>query len=237
MIAKMIAPGSDRPDILYSRSPALYTFLNPVSYLKAHNYNGLFLRFDGILTDGQLLVLAVGLFYGKRIRRRSFDMTSLADSLFCHARDNGKTICMVGGEEGEAERTAGLLQQRYPGIRIEGCWSGYFGSAGDRIRVRDAILQSQPDYVIAGMGAVLQEEFLVELKDNGYRGIGITCGAFISQTGRGSLDYYPPIVNRLRLRAAYRFLKERHTRSRYVKALILFPVMFLADRLRNASGN
>ena len=237
MIAKMIASGSDRPDILYSQSPALYTFLNPVSYLKARNYSGLFLHFDGILADGQLLVLAVGLLYGKRIRRRSFDMTSLADGLFRHARDNGKTVCLVGGKEEEAERTAGLLQQRYPGIRIEGCWGGYFGSAGDRIRVRDAILQSQPDYVIAGMGTVLQEEFLVELKDNGYRGIGITCGAFISQTGRGRLDYYPSIIDRLHLRAAYRFLKERHTRSRYVKALILFPAVFLADRLRNVSGN
>ena len=123
MITKMIASGSDRPDILYSQSPALYTFLNPVSYLKARNNNSLFLRFDGILADGQLLVLAVGLLYGKRIRRRSFDMTSLADGLFRHARDNGKTVCLVGGKEGEAERTAGLLQQHYPGIRIEGCGS------------------------------------------------------------------------------------------------------------------
>ena len=236
LTAKMIESMSDRPDILYSRSSALYTFLNPVSYLKARN-NSLFLRFDGIMLDGQLLALAVRLFYGKRLRRRSFDMTSLADGLFRHARDNGETICLVGGKEDEAERTACLLKQRYSGIRIAGCWSGYFGSAGDRVRVRDAILKLQPDYVIAGMGSVLQEEFLVELKDSGYGGIGITCGAFISQTGRGSLDYYPPIVDRLHLRAAYRFLNERHTRLRYVKALALFPAVFMADRLRNVVRN
>ena len=63
---------------IFERNMSIYTFLNPVSYLDALNNKILFTKFDGIFADGGLLVKAVQLCYGKKIQRRSFDMTSLA---------------------------------------------------------------------------------------------------------------------------------------------------------------
>ena len=63
---------------LFETKNRIYTFLNPVSYLIALENKSLFEQFDGIFADGSLLVSAIRLVYGKRVTRRSFDMTSLA---------------------------------------------------------------------------------------------------------------------------------------------------------------
>lgn len=61
---------------LVTQKNRIYTFLNPVSYLIALENKSLFEQFDGIFADGSLLVSAIRLVYGKRVTRRSFDMTS-----------------------------------------------------------------------------------------------------------------------------------------------------------------
>lgn len=68
----------------------IYTFLNPVSYLTALDNKTLFKQFDGIFTDGSILVAAIKILYGKSVTRKSFDMTSLAPEILKYAEDNKK---------------------------------------------------------------------------------------------------------------------------------------------------
>ncbi len=53
---------------LVTQKNRIYTFLNPVSYLIALENKSLFEQFDGIFADGSLLVSAIRLVYGKRVR-------------------------------------------------------------------------------------------------------------------------------------------------------------------------
>ena len=79
-------------DNLFMDKGKIYTFLNPVSYLMALDRKDLFGQFDGIFADGSILVAAIRLLYGITVKRRSFDMTSMAPELFRFAENNGKML-------------------------------------------------------------------------------------------------------------------------------------------------
>ena len=84
----------------------IYTFLNPVSYLTALKDESLFTRFDAVMVDGSILATAIRLLYNKKIKRRSFDMTSIADLLFRHILSEKKN-CIFGRCTARTDRESG----------------------------------------------------------------------------------------------------------------------------------
>ncbi len=208
----------------------IYTFLNPVSYLTALDNKQIFNCFDGIFADGSLLAIAIKILYGKQITRRSFDMTSLAPQLLEHASKTGKSIYIVASKQEETEKAIKIFKERYPNLIIAGYRNGYFKSEKEQIEEAEHIKQINPNYLIVGMGALMQEQFLIKVKRIGYQGIGFTCGGFIHQTSKNEIDYYPAWIDKINLRFIYRMYKEKHTRKRYLTAAFIFPYRFLAER-------
>lgn len=232
MVRKIIESDNLAIERLLKRKNQIYTFLNPVSYLTAIRNEDLFGQFDGILVDGSFLAVAIRLLYGKVIKRRSFDMTSVALSLFHHAQSKYKSIYIIGARQRQIEQSVKILQNQYPKIRITGYRNGYLSSIDEMKRTCEEVIHMNPDYVIAGMGTPLQEMFLLQLKNCGYKGIGFTCGGFISQLSMKGIAYYPKWANKYNIRFLYRFCKERHTRKRYMRAFISFPFYFIRDKLK-----
>lgn len=215
---------------VFARAGKVYTFLNPVSYLSALDNKELFVRFDGIFADGSILVAAIKLVYGKDVTRRSFDMTSLAPDLLSYAETHGKSVYIVASRQEQVEKAVGIFKERYPKLLVVGYRNGYFASEKEQDEEVRHIVEVNPDFLIVGMGALMQERFLLKVKDFGYRGIGFTCGGFIHQTAKDEIDYYPAWVDRMNLRFLYRMYKEKHTRKRYLQAALLFPARFIAER-------
>ena len=215
---------------LYNPAKRIYTFLNPVSYLDALSHRELFNSFDGIFADGSLLVAAIRLVYGKKVTRRSFDMTSIAPQLFNYASTNHKSIYIVGAKQEQVEKAVAIWRNNYKELKIAGYRNGYFKNDEEIGQEIKHIVEMAPDFLIVGMGAVLQEEFLLKAKLAGFCGIGFTCGGFIHQTSKSEIDYYPDWIDRMNLRFLYRIYKEPHTRKRYLKAGLLFPVRFIYER-------
>ena len=208
----------------------IYTFLNPVSYLTALKNKTLFNQFDGIFADGSLLVAAIKFLYGTKVTRRSFDMTSLAPQLFEYAENSGKTIYIVASKQEETEKAIEIFKERYPNLKFAGYRNGYFSNEEEQEKEAIYITQLNPDFLIVGMGALMQEKFLLKVKKAGYQGIGFTCGGFIHQTAKNEIDYYPAWADRLNLRFVYRMYKEKHTRKRYLQAAFIFPAQFMYER-------
>ena len=208
----------------------VYTFLNPVSYLSALDNKELFARFDGIFADGSILVAAIKLVYRKTVTRRSFDMTSLAPELLSYAEANNSSVYIVASRQEQVEKAVGIFKERYPKLLVVGYRNGYFASEKEQDEEARHIVGVNPDFLIVGMGTLMQERFLLKVKDFGYRGIGFTCGGFIHQTAKDEIDYYPAWVDRMNLRFLYRMYKEKHTRKRYLQAALLFPARFIAER-------
>lgn len=217
------------PNIVESKE-CIYTFLNPVSYLDALANKDLFGRFDGIFADGSLLVAAIKMLYGKKVTRRSFDMTSLAPELLKYAEEHNKTIYIVASKQEEVERAVEIFKERYPKLNFAGYRNGYFSSEKEQNDEAAYITQLNPDFLIVGMGALMQERFLLKVKESGYKGIGFTCGGFIHQTSKNEIDYYPAWIDRMNLRFIYRMYKEKHTRKRYLQAAFIFPARFIYER-------
>ncbi len=215
---------------IFTDKGKIYTFLNPVSYLTALDDKILFSQFDGIFADGSILAAAIKLLYGQKVTRRSFDMTSLAPELLAYAETNDKSVYIVASRQEQVEKAVGIFKERYPKLTIAGFRNGYFSSEEEQYEEARRISQLSPDFLIVGMGALMQERFLLKVKDAGYNGIGFTCGGFIHQTAKDEIDYYPAWADRLNLRFVYRMLKEKHTRKRYAQAALLFPARFIAER-------
>ena len=106
----------------------VYTFLNPVSYIDALHQKDLFVGFDGVFADGSLLVAAIRLLYGKKVKRRSFDMTSIAPQLFEYAIENNKSIYIVASKQEQVERAVEIFKELYPNLNIIGYRNGYFNN-------------------------------------------------------------------------------------------------------------
>lgn len=230
LIQKMVATDHyNLSDIAECRG-RIYTFLNPVSYLTALDNKDLFGKFDGIFADGSLLVAAIKMLYGRKVTRRSFDMTSLAPQLLEYAEEHNKTIYIVASKQEEVERAVKIFKERYPNLNFIGYRNGYFSSEKEQNDEAAYITQLNPYFLIVGMGALMQEQFLVKVKEAGYKGVGFTCGGFIHQTAKNEIDYYPAWIDRMNLRFLYRMYKEKHTRKRYLQAALVFPVRFISER-------
>lgn len=231
LVQKIISIETSLLDNLFQKEGKIYTFLNPVSYLTALDNKELFGRFDGIFADGSILVAAIHLVYRKRVTRRSFDMTSLAPKLLAYAETNGKSVYIVASRQEQVEKAVGIFTERYPKLNIVGYRNGYFASEKEQDEEARHIVGVNPDFLIVGMGVLMQERFLLKVKDSGYKGIGFTCGGFIHQTAKDEIDYYPAWADKLNLRFVYRMLKEKHTSKRYMQAAFSFPVRFIFERI------
>ena len=230
LVQKILSTEALSIDEVFTKKGRIYTFLNPVSYLSALDNKAMFTRFDGIFADGSILVAAIKTIYGKHVTRRSFDMTSIAPELLSFAETNKKTVYVVASRQEQVEKAVGIFKERYADLCVCGYRNGYFTSEVEMDKEAEHIAALNPDFLIVGMGALMQERFLLKVKDAGYRGIGFTCGGFIHQTANNEIDYYPAWVDRMNLRFLYRMFKEKHTRKRYAQAALLFPARFIAER-------
>ena len=230
LVKKILLTGNLDVNSIQTKQGMVYTFLNPVSYLDAINYKKLFDQFDGIFADGSILVGAILSLYGKKVKRYSFDMTSVAPILFKYAVNNRKTVYIVASRQEQVEKAAEILKQRYPALCFVGLRNGYFENEQDVEDEVKKIVSVNPDFLIVGMGIIKQERFLLRVKEAGFQGIGFTCGGFIHQTAQDQIDYYPVWIDWMNLRFLYRMYKEPHTRKRYIKAGFLFPWKFVRER-------
>ena len=231
LVSKIISTEFFSVDQIFENKGKVYTYLNPVSYLTALENKKLFSQMDGIFADGGLLVKAIKLVYGKQVTRRSFDMTSMAPELFAYAAEHGKTVYIVASKQEQVEEAVEIFRERYPKVKFAGYRNGYFASEEEMAQEARQVTELNPDFLIVGMGAWMQEKFLLKVKHAGYQGIGFTCGGFIHQTSKNEIDYYPAWVDKTNLRFAYRMWKEPHTRKRYLMAGLLFPAKFIAERI------
>lgn len=190
----------------------LFTFLNPVSYLQARTNFISYQNYDFLLSDGWLFVAALKSI-GIETSRYSFDMTSLAPIVFNKAIEQNKSIYFLGAKSEEIEKFIKVIRNNFPKLNILGYRNGYFKDETERTTFVQELKTLSPDIVVAGLGVLLQEQFLVDLKTAGWNGCGYTCGGFIHQTSKG-LYFYPYWINKFHLRMPYRFIKEPHFRKR-----------------------
>lgn len=232
LVRKVIATELYSMEEIFSMKGRVYTFLNPVSYLIAVKNKQLYAPFDGIFADGSLFVGAIFLLYHHVVSRRSFDMTSVAPMLFENADANKKRVSIIATKQDVLEIAIDKLSKVYPNIKWVECRNGFFENEIEMQEEAKRIADADSDFLIVGMGARMQEKFLLMCRNAGYHGVGFTCGGFIHQYAMNkTTDYYPKWINKLNIRFLYRMYKEPHTRMRYATAAIQFPYAFIKEKM------
>ncbi|HBW84806.1 MAG TPA: glycosyltransferase [Gammaproteobacteria bacterium] len=209
----------------------LNSFINPYSYLVVRK------RFFGIdrwFVDGQFSVWLLNAL-GFNVTRKSFDMTSLAPEIFRFCEQNTKSLVFIGASTEDVEKFVDVVLDNYPKLKILFYRNGFFDCNSDLESTQRRIVEDNPDFVICGMGAGKQEEFLMKLRESGWFGTGYTCGGFIHQTASAGIKYYPTWADRLHLRWLYRMIDEPKLIKRYFKYYPIFPLFLIYDFLKNKS--
>jgi len=196
------------------------TFLNPFSYIIARKNIKQLSQFN-IEIDGGMLVVVLR-FFGLRVKRKSFDMTSLAPIVFENAIKNNQSLFFIGTKPKVIDMAIQNIHNQFPDLNICGFRDGYM-SIEERELVLIKVKSLNPYFVICGMGAPLQEQFLIDLKNIGWAGKGYTCGGFLHQTADG-IEYYPKWITKFGLRAFYRMYDEPKLVKRY---LIDYPIAMI----------
>ncbi len=204
-----------------------YSFLNPFSYQLVRNNTDLLENEPfSFFIDGEWLCKFFRWFTPLNPKRISFDMTTLAPKVFESCSKEQKSVYFIGSQANEIAEAMGKIKEAYPNLRIAGYRDGYI--KGVEKDAYHEILSSGADVVVVGMGTPLQEQFLLKLMKEGFKGHGFTCGGFLHQTAK-QLAYYPQWVDRMNLRWAYRIYDEPKLFSRYFIDYPKFVFKFLYD--------
>lgn len=220
----------DYPNNIYCKAECVNTCVNPFSYHLVRRYPELYSEMDGLFVDGMTMCWLIRILWGKRVPRLSFDMSGIAAELFKYLNSvaTDRSIYFLGTRQDVLEKTISQFRKSYPRMNIAGFRNGYFIDNDDRRRAIAEIVRSDSDFAVIGMGSPLQEQFALDLKNAGYKGIVFTCGGFLHQTAN-RINYYPDWVNKYNLRAFYRLFHEKGLWGRLYNVLIEFPVLFTWD--------
>lgn len=207
----------------------LNTFINPYSALILQKHrNKIKLDNFNIYVDGIYICWLELIFKSNKIARISFDFTSIAHDTFSYAVKNNLKIAIIGGNPGIAEKASKHITDLYPGIDINFTAPGFFKNHKEKTYTINKCTDS--DIVITGMGTPLQEQFLIELKSQNWKGSGYTCGGFLDQIVEGKGMYYPPLINKYNLRWLYRIYKEpNRLLKRYTIDYLKFTIKYLSN--------
>ncbi len=191
---------------LANRQSCIVSFINPHAFhlrLEDQAYANTLWHFDMVLPDGIGVSIASEWINRTRVQRQSFDETALFHPVLNEINLMKKSVCLIGSKPGVADRAGKKMCETYKDVAYLGSLDGYHSFD----EIVDWVMKHSPDVVIIGMGAPLQESLLLRLKQEGFEGVGFTCGGFFDQYILET-QYYPAWIDKLELRWLYRLAKE-----------------------------
>ena len=189
------------------------------------------------LADGMPLVWASQL-QGTPLPERVAG-SNLVWSLARAGAETGASLFLLGGDDGVGPRAQAVLEAAIPGIRIVGTYSpplGFERDPKELEKIRQALLECNPDLVYVGLGFPKQEQLISvltpSLPSTWFLGIGMSL-SFIS----GDMARAPGWMQRAGLEWAHRLLSEpQRLFARYILHGIPFTCGLLVRSSLRARG-
>ncbi len=175
-------------------------------------------------------VMFAARFSGVRIRERVAGIDLIESLCSAFARD-GTSVYILGSKGDTAQRAAGALAARYPGLMIAGVHDGYFVASEDAT-VAAAVARSGARVLFAGLGSPRQELWLADhLKETGCA-VGIGIGGSLDVLA-GNVQRAPAFWQRAHAEWLYRLVREPQ-RWRRQLALPRFVWLVMRDQTNHA---
>lgn len=175
--------------------------------------------YDGILRDPETLIVADGIGVVKAAKMLGLPPLTripgveLVEKLLAALAPRRGKIFLYGAKPEVMEALLTKIKQAYPDLQIVGAYHGY----GQNEAVLQAeIAATQPDLVLAALGAPRQETFLAQCRKSLSQGILIGVGGSFDVIS-GQKRRAPKIWRKLNLEWAYRLLHEPKRLGRFVR--------------------
>lgn len=203
--------------------------VNP-EFVMAAQGNGAFLqtlqRADLAVPDG------VGLNFAARwtgqILRSRVPGIELCERLAALSAATGVRLYLLGAAPGVAEAAAAVLEQRFPGVTIAGCFAGSPKPA-DEPEIHARLHAARPDILLVAYGSPAQDLWIARNQPLLKIPVAIGVG--------GALDYIsgrvvraPGWLRRLGLEWLFRLLRQPWRWKRIWTAVVRFPVAVVRER-------
>lgn len=156
--------------------------------------------------------------------------SALVVSLTRRAARAGRTIFLLGGDPGIAERAADRLSGDNRGLRVAGWHFPPFGFEKDpdqMLEIRAALAAASPDIVFVGLGFPKQEQLILSLHEEFPETWFVACGAGLTMAA-GDVSRAPGWAQRSGLEWTHRLVKEPR---RLVKRYLVHDAPFAAGML------
>lgn len=180
-------------------------------------------QFRSILQNNSFNIIdGFGLHLGLRLfglKHNRITGTDLVAEIFS---DPKYTVYILGGLQGNIKK----IKQKYPNLKIVGHYDGIVSIESDS-KLASEINNLKPDILLVALGAPKQEKWIaknIQYLQNVKIAIGI--GGAIDYTS-GSVQRAPVFVRTMGLEWFYRLIKQPERYKRIIKAVIVFPVLFL----------
>jgi len=201
-------------------------------------YRAIVERADLVVADGQPIIWASRI-QGSPLPERVAG-SSLCLSLASRLALEHRSIYMLGGDPGVAEKASNTLVKRFPGLRVVGTYCpplGFENDPAELDKIRQQLVLAQPDMVYVALGSPKQERLIEMLKCSlpgaWWMGVGISL-SFIT----GDVKRAPVWVQRIGCEWVHRLVQEpRRLARRYLVDGIPFAIQLLgASALRRVRG-
>lgn len=213
-----------------------YIITSNVDYLilkrKDRKFEKTFNNATYIVPDGAPLIWA-SKFLGTPLEER-ITGTDILMGLSELSAKKGHSIFLLGGAEGVADKVAQVLQKKFPGLRVAGTYSPYFGFEEDTVendRIVRIIKETQPDILFAALGAPKGEKWIYDF----YRSLGVPLSMNIGAVFdfvSGRIKRAPKWMQRIGFEWLWRLLKEpRRLWRRYLLRDMTFFYLLLRQKL------
>ncbi|MBM4333123.1 MAG: WecB/TagA/CpsF family glycosyltransferase [Deltaproteobacteria bacterium] len=187
---------------------------------------------DLLIPDGVGMIWAAGFLYGAKLKRVPgsefiFDLCRLAVQQDCG-------IFLYGADEEVNRRSAEILAERYPGLKVSGRANGYVKDV-EMPGLIQQINESGARILFVGLGSPKQEKWYATHRDalthvRIVQGIG---GTF--DTIAGKVNRAPEFWRQHNLEWLYRLLKDPR-RIRRQKAIPIFMLKVLVEKAKRVLG-
>jgi N-acetylglucosaminyldiphosphoundecaprenol N-acetyl-beta-D-mannosaminyltransferase len=145
--------------------PTFVTYLNAWCFLIASEdptYAVLLRSADGVYADGQGIVWASRRLEPEAPLPERVNAADFIIDLLKAASARGLSVALLGSEPGVARRAGERFMSAVPGLKLTGCYDGYFSNEGGQPAVLEKLAADQPDLLLVGMGVPLQEKWAWE---------------------------------------------------------------------------
>jgi N-acetylglucosaminyldiphosphoundecaprenol N-acetyl-beta-D-mannosaminyltransferase len=160
--------------------------------------------------------------------------SSLISTLSAALAGRGRSIYLLGGNEGAAERAGARLQAAYPDLVLAGWHSPPFGfehSPKGIERIVQLLTSAQPDVVFVGLGFPKQDRLIVQIRSTLPATWFVSCGISFSFLA-GEVRRAPRILQVLGLEWVHRLTQEpQRLAKRYLVHGLPFAVRLFARSL------